>query len=117
MEIKVAIALITKYLAPIVTKIIKSKISTIGKSLYEKLYNRIVDALNSFEKALTKCLNSNDPKKLKKRIVCCDLGLNFFTKIHSLLDEVLPEYTAAVEEAKIKYSELTGEEIGGSDDD
>ena len=90
MEIKVAIALITKYLAPIVTKIIKSKISTIGKSLYEKL---------------------------KKRIVCCDLGLNFFTKIHSLLDEVLPEYTAAVEEAKIKYSELTGEEIGGTDDD
>lgn len=117
MEIKVAIALITKYLAPIVTKIIKSKISTIGKSLYEKLYNRIVDALNSFENALTKCLNTTDTKKLKKRIVCCDLGLKFFTRIHSLLDDVLPEYSAAVEEAKNKYSELTGEDLSEVDDD
>lgn len=117
MEIKVAIALITKYLAPIVTKIIKSKISTIGKSLYEKLYNRIVDALKSFEKALTDCLNTTEPKKLKKRLVCCELGLKFFTKIHLLLEDILPEYSAAIDEAKTKYSELTGESLNEVCDD
>lgn len=116
MEIKIAISLLVKYLAPIVTKIIKSKISAIGKTLYEKLYNRIVDALQSFEKALTKCLKTDDVKKLKKNIVCCSLGLKFFTKIYEVLEGVLPEYEAAIEEAKNRYNNLTGEEVKCDED-
>jgi len=112
MDLKIAVNLLLKYVAPIVTKIIKSKISIIGKSLYEKLYNRIVDALKSFESALEKMFDTEKPEKLKKRIVCCSLGLKFFEKIHQTLDEVIPDYSAAIEEAKEKYKNLTGDEIG-----
>ena len=40
MNIKIAATLAAKYLIPLICKIIKSKISIIGKSLYEKLHKR-----------------------------------------------------------------------------
>lgn len=105
---KIAVELLVKYVAPIVTKIIKSKIATIGKSLYEKLYNRIVDALKSFEGALEKMFQTKDPKKLQKRIVCCRLGLKFFEKIYSVLDSLIPEYAATITQAEEIYEKITG---------
>lgn len=111
MEIKIAIDLLIKYVAPIVAKIIKSKIATIGKSLYEKLYNRIVHALQSFEGALEKMFQTKDPKKLKKRIICCRLGLSFFEKIHSVLDSIIPKYAATITQAEELYEEITGKPL------
>lgn len=108
---KIAVELLVKYVAPVVAKIIKSKIAIIGKSLYEKLYNRIVDALKSFEVALEKMFQTKDPKKLQKRIICCRLGLSFFEKIHSVLDSVIPEYAATVAEAEEIYKEITGKTL------
>lgn len=108
MNIKIAATLAVKYLAPLVCKIIKSKISIIGKSLYEKLHNKFLDALESFEKAIEECFTVKDPKKLKKKLDCCSLGFKFFVKMNNLLNEAIPEYAAALEEGKLKYIELTG---------
>lgn len=115
MDIKIAVGLLVKYVAPIVTKIIKSKISVLARNLYEKSYNRFVEATKSFEQALEKCFDTTDPKKLKKRILCCELGLKFFEKIHAVLDDLIPEYNAALLEAKEKYNRITGKEIGESE--
>ena len=103
--------LCVRYVVPYVTKIIKSAISTLSKCLYEKLYNRFKNALESFENALNKAVETTDPKKLKKRILCCRLGLGFFEKINQVLNEVIPNYAAAITQAEEKYSELTGEAL------
>lgn len=100
-----------RYVVPCVTKIIKSAISTLSKCIYEKLYNRFKNALESFENALEKIIETTDPKKLKKRILCCRLGLSFFEKINQVLNEVIPNYAAAITQAEEKYSELTGETL------
>jgi len=102
----IGIALCVKYVVPAVKKIIKSAISRLGKNLYEKLYDRFKSALESFGEALNKMFQTTDPEKLKKRIECCRLGLGFFEKIHQVLEEVLPDYSAAVAEASEKLSRL-----------
>ena len=38
--------------------------------------------------------------------------MKFFEKIHAVLDDLIPEYNAALLEAKEKYNRITGEEIG-----
>ena len=101
------IELCIKYVVPAVQKIIKSAISKLGKNLYEKLYDRFKSALESFGGAVEKLFNTTDLKKFKKSLDCCELGLKFFEKIHKVLDELLPEYTAAIEEAKNKYAQIS----------
>ena len=51
---------------------------------------------------------TNDLKKLEKRLKCCKLGLAFFEKMNSVLDGVLADYNAAVLEAEEKYKKLGG---------
>ncbi len=102
-----------KYVFPIITTIVKSAISKIGKSLYEKLYDKFQKALESFGEAVEKMFNTDNPEKLKKRIECCSLGLGFFEKIHQVLEEIIPEYSAAIAEAKERLEKITSGEIGG----
>lgn len=109
MDLKVlGVQLCVKYVVPAIKKIIKSAISKLGKNLYEKLYDRFKSALESFGEALEKMFQTTDPEKLKKRVDCCRLGLSFFEKIHQVLEEVLPEYSAAVAEASEKLSRIEG---------
>ena len=109
MNIKgLATKLCADYVLPHIKKIAKSLISNIGKSAYEKLYSRFTKALESFEEALEKCFETNDLKKLEKRLKCCKLGLAFFEKMNSVLDGVLADYNAAVLEAEEKYKKLGG---------
>ena len=104
------IELCIKYVVPAVKKIIKSAISKLGKNLYEKLYDRFKSALESLGEAIQKMLDTDDPEKLQKRLDCCELGLKFFEKIYQVLDEVLPEYKKAIEQAKNKeIKEVSGE--------
>lgn len=100
-----------KYVVPYVKKIIISAISSLAKNIYEKLYNRFKNALDSFEEALLKTTKTDDPKKLKKRIVCCRLGFAFFEKINQVLNEVIPDYAAVITQAEEKYLEITGETL------
>lgn len=102
------VELCIKYVVPAVKKIIKSAISRIGKNLYERLYDRFKSALESFGEALEKMFQTTEPEKLKKRIECCRLGLSFFEKIYRVLEDVLPEYSAAVAEANEKLSRIEG---------
>ena len=108
---QLAVTLCVKYVLPKLKDIAKSAISALGKSLYERFYNRFKSALDSFEKALNKLFETEEPKKLEKRLRCCSLGIWFFEKIYDVLDEVLPEYQAAIRKAKEKYYELTKEEF------
>lgn len=108
----IGVQLCVKYIVPAVKKIVKSAISRLGKSLYEKLYDRFKSALESFGEAVEKMFKTTEPEKLKKRLECCILGLKFFEKIHQVLEEVLPEYSAAIAEAKEKYNRITGEDLG-----
>ena len=109
MDIKgLAAKLCADYVLPYIKKIAKSLISNIGKSAYEKLYSRFTKALESFEEALEKCFETNDLKKLEKRLKCCTLGLAFFEKMNPVLDGVLADYNAAVLEAEEKYKKLGG---------
>lgn len=108
---QLAVTLCVKYVLPKLKQIAKSAISSLGKSLYEKLYNRFKSALDSFEKALNKMFETDDPKKLEKRLTCCSLGIWFFEKIYDVLDEVLPEYQAAIRKAKEKYTEVCEKEF------
>ncbi len=114
----IAIKICVAYVLPCLVKIGKSLISRIGKTMYEKLYDRFTKALASLEEALNKIFEvENDPKKLKKRIVCCKLGFKFFEKIKDVLDDVLCDYSAAIGEAENKYETLTGECLEDLDDD
>ena len=92
----IGLELSKKYLLPAVKKIGISIISNAGKSAYEKLYSRFTKATESFEVALSKLSDTSDLKKFQKRVKCCRLGLNFFLKIHKVLEEVLADYSAAV---------------------
>lgn len=105
------------YVLPYLVKITKSLISHLAKSMYEKLYNRFTNALNSIEAAIDKLLTTKDAKKLKKGILCCKLGLKFLEKIKEVLEDVLPDYNAALGEAENKLAELTGEIVEGFEDD
>lgn len=100
-----------EYILPGIKKIAKSFISNIGKSLYERLYTRFAKALNSFEEALDKLLETDDLEKLKKRLKCCKLGLVFFEKMDVALNNVLADYNAAILEAEEKLLELGGEPL------
>lgn len=103
--------LFIKYVLPCVKTIAKSLISTIGKSIYEKLYTKFVKALKSFEDALKKCFSTSDAKKLEKRLRCCKLGFVYFERIKLTLEKALNDYAAAIQEAETRYNELTGETI------
>ena len=109
--IGIALSVSKKYLLPAVKKIGISFISNAGKTSYEKLYSRFTKATESFEVALSKLSDTSDIKKFQKRVKCCRLGLNFFLKIHAVLEEILADYSAAVEDAESKLCNLTGEEI------
>jgi hexokinase len=100
-----------KFLLPKLGAILKSLISKLAKNVYEKLYNRFKSALESFEKALNKLFETDDVQKLEKRLTCCSLGIWFFEKIYDILDEILPEYQAAIRKAKDKYYEMSEKEF------
>lgn len=104
-----ALKVCTSYVLPYLVKIGKSLISNIGKSMYERLYKSFLHALDSLEEAISKIFETDNPKKLKKRITCCKLGLKFFEKIKDVLDDVLCDYSAAIGEAENKYEQITGE--------
>lgn len=110
MDLKgLGVELCVKYVLPFVQKILSSAISKISKRLYERLYTRFKTAVDSFENALKKLGEANDQKSLKKRLACCKLGLSFFEQIYKILDELLPEYSAAIEDAEEKLNR--GEEV------
>ncbi len=103
------ISLCVTWLLPKLGAILKSAISKIAKNLYERLYKRFKAVLESYEKALNKLSQTDDPKKLKKRLNCCVLGHRFLTDIFNILNDVLPEYEAIINSAGTKYYRLTGE--------
>lgn len=104
------------FILPKIKKITKSLIANIAKSLYERLYIRFTKALESFEEALDKLLKTNDIDKLRKRLKCCKLGLEFFEKIGDALNNVLADYNAAILEAEERYLAKGGEPIKTEDD-
>ena len=106
---ELGISLCVTYLLPKLNAIIKSAISKVAKNLYERLYKRFKAVLESYEKALNKLSQTDDPKKLKKRLNCCALGHRFLTDICNILTGVLPEYEAMINSAGTKYYKLTGE--------
>lgn len=106
-----ALKVCVNYVFPYLAKIGKSLISNAGKSMYERLYKRFTHALESLEEAINKIFETEKPKKLKKRITCCKLGLKFFEKIKDVLDDVLCDYSAAIGEAENKYENITGERL------
>ena len=109
--IKSGVAILIKVLAPKIKTILASFISNIGKSLYEKLYEKMKAAVESFEAALEKLTAAKDEKKLKKRLICCKIGFGFFEKINEALTEMLPDYAAIIEEREKEYEELTGKKL------
>ena len=113
-----ALKVCINYVLPYLAKIGKSFISNVGKSMYERLYKRFTHALERLEEAINKIFETEEPKKLKKRITCCKLGLKFFEKIKDVLDDVLCDYSAAIEDAENKYENITGERLvfGGDND-
>lgn len=109
MDLKaLGVELCIKYILPTVKNIIKSAISKIGKSLYEKLNDRFKSALESFGEAVEKMVKENKADKLKKRITCCRLGFVFFEKVYRVLEELLPEYSAAIQDAENRLEKLNG---------
>ena len=109
--IKSGVAILIKFLAPKIKTILSSFISNIGKSLYEKLFEKMKAAVESFEAALEKLTAAKDEKKLKKRLICCKIGFGFFEKINEALTEMLPDYAAIIEEKEKEYEELTGKKL------
>lgn len=114
-ELKAGLALCVKYVLPVLKKIAVSAISKIGKSTYEKLYDKFIKALESFTHAVEKLLEAEDIEKIKKDLICCELGYKFFEKIKVALDKALLNFANALSIAEARFQDKGGnlEEIRG----